>query len=186
MTPSHLWLGVGSSVPRVRYLPFTSTVRERDDCAEIEPSSESCGKLSAENSEMTTFVREDEHDCVWGRGGWCKKHNLYGRRVCRTFQEWKQKKNGIWGWVRRQKTSYICMDGGGHDTVKGSGNLRSMATLNVTKTALSDGSGNTDNRGGATVHLASGQPISGLVGAGIMFESKNSEPGLEDETDGND
>ena len=129
-------------------------------------------KLSAENTELTTSVVEDEYDCVWGRGGWCKTHNLFGRRVCKTFQEWKRKKDGMWGWVRRQKTSYICMGGGGHNTVKDSGNLLSMANLNVPETARSDGSGRRDNSGGATVHIACVQPFSGLGGRGLRGKEK--------------
>ena len=51
----------------------------------------------------------------WEYTYFCKTNKVAGRKVRKTFNEWKLKKNGLYGYVRRQKTSYICMLGVGHN-----------------------------------------------------------------------
>ena len=86
----------------------------KNECEVREPFSGEVCKPAAEDVRKTTFSMEEEKECAWGKKGMCKTHNA-GRKVCKTFNEWKLKRNGLYGYERRQKTTYICMMGVGHN-----------------------------------------------------------------------
>ena len=125
---------------------------QRKECELGVPSSGEECKPAANNVRMTTCMMEDVNvkECVWSKKGVCKTHNIAGRKVCKTFNEWKLKKNGLYGYVRRQKTSYICMMGVGHTRENSSKSL-GLGEKKVSDTARISGSGRRDNWDGDSV-----------------------------------
>ena len=51
--------------------------------------------------------------CTFKKGGMCRIHLLKGTKKTIKWSEWSQKKNGLFGYVSRQKTEYVCHFSGG-------------------------------------------------------------------------
>ena len=58
--------------------------------------------------------------CTFKRGGICTKHNLLGTKKTIIWKEWTKLKTGLFGYVRKQKTEYVCQYYGGAKTNYGS------------------------------------------------------------------
>ena len=51
--------------------------------------------------------------CSYKKGGMCTFHLTKGSKKTIKWKEWTQKKNGLFGYVSRQKTEYVCHSSGG-------------------------------------------------------------------------
>ena len=47
-------------------------------------------------------------ECVFKRGGMCVTHEMQGVKDVTKWQEWELKKNGMYGYLSKQKTMYRC------------------------------------------------------------------------------
>ena len=47
-------------------------------------------------------------ECEFKRGGMCVTHGMEGVKNVTKWQEWGLKKNGMYGYLPRQKTTYRC------------------------------------------------------------------------------
>ena len=58
-------------------------------------------------------------ECTFRRGGICNIHEVKGTRKLDSMKVWAKKKNGLFGFVRKQKTEYECHFSGGTSTNSG-------------------------------------------------------------------
>ena len=63
------------------------------------------GDLVADTTMDSSTSKEG---CSFKRGGQCIKHAVIGTKNITTWHEWTKTKNGLYGNVKRQKTSYVC------------------------------------------------------------------------------
>ena len=49
-----------------------------------------------------------KNDCEFKRGGMCKTHLVRGEKIVTKSREWVKKKNGLFGYVTKQLTTYRC------------------------------------------------------------------------------
>ena len=47
-------------------------------------------------------------ECEFKRGGMCKIHLVRGEKIVTKSKEWVKKKNGLFGYVTKQLTTYKC------------------------------------------------------------------------------
>ena len=72
-------------------------LRDRDRVAELPLQSET------DLDKNTT-----DYQCVFTRGGKCVTHGIVDRKQVNTSQTWDKKKNGLFGWIVKIKTTYVC------------------------------------------------------------------------------
>ena len=48
------------------------------------------------------------HKCDIMRGGWCRTHQLMGKKLKVSAQKWRKDKTGVFKYMRTQTTKYIC------------------------------------------------------------------------------
>ena len=46
--------------------------------------------------------------CEFKKGGMCKIHQIKGEKIVTKIKEWVKKKNGLFGYVSKQQTTYRC------------------------------------------------------------------------------
>ena len=51
--------------------------------------------------------------CTFKKGGVCEIHGTMGSKKTSKWKEWSKKRNGLYGYVNKQKTEYVCHFGGG-------------------------------------------------------------------------
>ena len=78
--------------------------------------------------------------CEFKRGGMCISHRIVGTKYVETWKEWTKMKNGLYGYVNRRKTKYVCRFRGGVksncDNQKGDGRLEGVAESNCDNLVL--------------------------------------------------
>ena len=62
----------------------------------------------AKKSECATAQPSSKRECVFKRGGKCFTHGVVGKKLVDTTKVWAKKKNGVYGWKVRSKTTYVC------------------------------------------------------------------------------
>ena len=55
---------------------------------------------------------EEKIECTFRRGGMCNIHEVKGTRKLDSMKVWAKKKNGLFGYVWRNKVRYVCQDSG--------------------------------------------------------------------------
>ena len=76
---------------------YSGKLRDRDRVAELPLQSET------DLDKNTT-----DYQCVFTRGGKCVTHGIVDRKQVNTSQTWDKKKNGLFGWIVKTKTTYAC------------------------------------------------------------------------------
>ena len=78
--------------------------------------------------------------CEFKRGGMCISHRSMGTKYVETWKEWTKMKNGLYGYVNRKKTKYVCRFRGvvksNCDKQKGDGLLEGVAESNCDNLVL--------------------------------------------------
>ena len=87
---------------------------------------DTCGRKPATGDTVPAVARDTGTDsnkiepCTFKRGGNCIKHGIMGTKKTIVWKEWTKLKNGLFGYVRKQKTEYVCQYDGGAKTNYGS------------------------------------------------------------------
>ena len=71
------------------------------------------------NTRYTGTEYNSSEKCTFKRGGQCNIHGTIGTKKTIVWKEWPKKKNGLFGFVRKQKTEYECHFSGGASTNSG-------------------------------------------------------------------
>ena len=59
-------------------------------------------------TECETIPDDIKNECVFKKGGMCKIHQVKGEKIVTKTKEWVKKKNGLFGYVSKQQTTYRC------------------------------------------------------------------------------
>ena len=76
-------------------------------------------KPTTGDSVLVAAQGQGTEKCTFKRGGQCNLHGTIGTKKTIVWKEWTKKKNGLFGYVRKQKTDYECHFSGGAMTNSG-------------------------------------------------------------------
>ena len=76
-------------------------------------------KPTTGDSVLVTARDHGTEKCTFKRGGQCNLHGTIGTKKIIVWKEWTRKKDGLFGFVRKQKTDYECHYSGGVMTNSG-------------------------------------------------------------------
>ena len=117
------------------------------------------GLLKYKDVRLKNSSDDTSMGCTFKRGGMCNQHGKIGSKNVLTRKVWTKTKDGIFKWVTKRQTTYIC-----REVVRtvpepvGSSNLVSGVTDSALGVVIDDSS----NR--QTVHMYSDSENTGLVG----------------------
>ena len=78
-----------------------------DDDEQPRCGNDDVGKTST-NEDNKKLLNDELPKCDIARGGWCKTHQLLGRKLKISSQKWRKDKSGCFKYMRTQTTKYIC------------------------------------------------------------------------------
>ena len=115
----------------------------------------------AHKHDGSTQVPHQPNGCVHQRGGWCSTHLVHARKKVQTWKSWERLKSGLYGNVRRSRTTYKC------EIQLKSGEMTLLA-----------GPSASSQQGGEVGRVISGRKILGITGGEkVGLESQKSGDG---------
>ena len=120
------------------------------------------------DSGLVVALNQGTMKCSFKRGGQCNLHGTVGTKNTIVWKEWTKKKNGLFGYVRKQKTEYECHFSGGAMTNSGHQEIVSRFS-GVTES----NQGNLDLVTGMRTRISALDGETGNVGQNVIIPGSN-------------
>ena len=125
--------------------------------------------MVADTARVNGTDYDDTEICTFKRGGLCTIHDVLGTKNTTVWKEWMKKKNGLFGFVKKQRTDYVCHFSGGANTNYGHHEIasrsRGVAKSNSGKPGLRTGIQTSKPALGGNTGKLDDSTVSGISGA---------------------